>query len=187
MKHTIYKITNLINGKIYIGKHKTKNINDGYMGSGKRLIAAIEKYGIICFDKEILFEYDTEEEMNSKEKELVTEEFCKRSDTYNICEGGNGGFSYINRLGLNDRTGIKHTEETKDKCRAASTGHKHSETTRNKLRDGHIKNTQPEFWIEHQRKMNRASHENRIVSDETKKKTSDAMKAYWIKRKAGLV
>jgi hypothetical protein len=39
--------------------------------------------------------------MNNKEKEIVTEDFCLREDTYNICEGGKGGFSYINNKGLN--------------------------------------------------------------------------------------
>lgn len=93
----IYKITNKINGKIYIGKHITKNIDDGYMGSGKHLKRAINKYGIENFEREILFCFDNELEMNSKEAELVTEEFCLREDTYNLCVGGQGGFSYINR------------------------------------------------------------------------------------------
>ncbi len=45
LKYTIYKITNLINNRFYIGMHRTKNINDYYLGSGKLIIQAIEKYG----------------------------------------------------------------------------------------------------------------------------------------------
>lgn len=97
MKYIIYKITNIIDGKVYIGKHQTKNVDDGYMGSGKHLRRAIKKYGKENFVKEILHIFMTEEEMNSKETELVTEEFCLREDTYNICVGGHGGFSHINR------------------------------------------------------------------------------------------
>jgi hypothetical protein len=97
MFYTIYKITNILNSKIYIGKHQTHDLNDGYMGSGKHLNRAIVKYGIENFQKEILFQFDNEADMNAKEAELVTEEFCLREDTYNICIGGKGGFSYINK------------------------------------------------------------------------------------------
>lgn len=97
MFYIIYKITNTINNKIYIGKHQTVDIHDSYMGSGKYLRRAVEKYGIENFKKEILFQFDNEVDMNEKEAELVTEEFCMRSDTYNICVGGKGGFSYINK------------------------------------------------------------------------------------------
>ena len=100
--YLIYKITNQINGKFYIGQHTTSKINDGYMGSGKLIIKAIKKYGTENFTKEILFELSSADELNQKEKELVTVEFCLRLDTYNICEGGFGGnFHYINRNGLN--------------------------------------------------------------------------------------
>ena len=45
MFYLIYKTTNLINGKIYIGSHRTTDINDSYMGSGKYLLYALKKYG----------------------------------------------------------------------------------------------------------------------------------------------
>ena len=92
---TIYKTTNLINGKFYIGAHKTKEINDQYLGSGKNLNRAIKKYGKNNFKKEILFIFDNEKEMFAKEKELVNEEFVNKVDTYNIKTGGHGSFSHI--------------------------------------------------------------------------------------------
>ena len=98
MFFTIYKITNLSNQKIYIGKHQTTCIDDGYMGSGKLLKRAIQKYGLDQFAKEILYIFDTEEEMNIAEVTLVSDDFCSRPDTYNICRGGQGGFSYINSI-----------------------------------------------------------------------------------------
>lgn len=100
MFFTIYKITNTINDKIYIGKHQTKNLNDGYLGSGKYLKRAINKYGIENFSKEILFVFESGEEMNSKEKEIVNEEYLTRDDVYNLCLGGQGGFGYIHLNGL---------------------------------------------------------------------------------------
>ena len=50
----IYQITNLTNGKIYVGKHKSEKHPDenGYYGSGKQITAAIRKYGIENFKKE---------------------------------------------------------------------------------------------------------------------------------------
>lgn len=101
MYFTIYKITNLINNKIYIGKHQTMDLNDDYMGSGKLIQRAISKYGIENFKKDVLFVFDSEDEMNKKESELVSENFCELETNYNLCPGGKGGWGYINSKGLN--------------------------------------------------------------------------------------
>lgn len=92
----IYKITNLTNNKIYIGKHITENKNDDYFGSGKLIKKAIKKYGIENFKKEILLECSSKEEMDQKEKEFVDDVFVKSKNTYNLKIGGDGGFDFIN-------------------------------------------------------------------------------------------
>ena len=112
MHYTIYKTTNLINGKTYIGKHKTTNLDDMYIGSGKILKHAIKKHGINNFIKEYLFIFDNEEDMNNKELELVSEEFIKEDTNYNLKVGGEGGWDYVNTSGLRGVFG-KHSESTR--------------------------------------------------------------------------
>ena len=96
MHYYLYEIKNNINGKIYIGVHKTKNLNDGYMGSGKRIKKAIKKYGEENFTKIILEKFNSAKEMYLKEKQIVTPAFLKRENVYNVMRGGYGGFEHLN-------------------------------------------------------------------------------------------
>ena len=114
MYYTIYRITNNINGKYYIGMHKTKDLEDNYMGSGKYLKRAIEKHGVENFSKEILYVYDNESDMKNKEKELV----IVSEQTYNLNEGGYGGFSFINRNKMNN--GRRSEESEKRRLKSLS-------------------------------------------------------------------
>ena len=103
MKFIVYKTTNLINNKIYVGVHRTNpDINDGYIGCGvtkkdkkkniKGFPKAVAKYGYENFKRETLFQYpDSEEGMKlayAKEAEIVTIDFVRRKDTYNLTVGG---------------------------------------------------------------------------------------------------
>jgi hypothetical protein len=100
--YIVYKITNKINNKIYIGVHITTNINDKYFGSGSNIRKAIKEFGKENFEKIILFNCNSKEEMLEKEKELVNEEFIKRKDTYNIILGGNN-FNTENIITVKDK------------------------------------------------------------------------------------
>ena len=86
--YIIYKTTCNINNKFYVGQHRTNDLNDTYLGSGKLLNEDIDKYGPQNFTREILFVYDNFDDMNNKEIEIVTPEFVAREDTYNMIVGG---------------------------------------------------------------------------------------------------
>lgn len=108
MFYTVYKITNTINGKHYIGKHQTKDLNDGYMGSGKLIKLAIKKYGVDNFHKEILHVCSTEKEMELIEKILVVPD---SEISYNLAKGGHGSWSYFRNTYPNGMSGKKQTDK----------------------------------------------------------------------------
>lgn len=139
MYYTIYKVTNRLNGKIYIGSHKTGDLNDGYMGSGTYLKRAIEKHGVENFTKEVLFVFDNPEAMYAKEAELVNEDYLMNENTYNMKVGGFGGFDYLNTSGsqhkkLDNWLGKHLPESTKKAISKALKGKKRSEEVRRKLK-----------------------------------------------------
>lgn len=146
MYYYIYQITNLINKKIYIGKHKSAKhpANNNYYGSGKQITAAIEKYGKENFKKEVLYFCSSMEEMNAKEAEIVTEDFVKRNDTYNMHKGGSGGWDHWNR-------GSDHKV-------SARTGGK---IAAKKLHDflANQKRNNTEWWKNHHEKMKELNRE----------------------------
>jgi hypothetical protein len=88
--HIVYETTNLINGKKYIGKHTTKNLDDGYLGSGILLRKDIKRYGKENFERIILAEFDTEEDAYKYESKLVTLKESKDTSYYNSIPGGCG-------------------------------------------------------------------------------------------------
>jgi len=86
----IYKTTNLINGKWYIGKDEKNNPN--YLGSGKLLLRAIAKYGKNNFNKEILAESLSSNELAKLEKLFIEKtNAVQDKNSYNIADGGYGG------------------------------------------------------------------------------------------------
>jgi hypothetical protein len=121
MYYYLYKITNTVNNKIYIGIHQTNNLDDEYFGSGLMLHRAINKYGKCNFFKEIIEYFDSSEAMAAREKQIVNSKFVKSTRTYNIVEGGLGSFSYINSL-----PNQGHSKQ--QQCKAAKlAGTKHKE------------------------------------------------------------
>lgn len=91
MYYFVYQTTNLINNKKYVGQHKTNKIDDGYLGSGKKLKLAIQKYKKENFLREILCFAKDQNELNELEKKWISELNAVESDEYyNIAEGGDG-------------------------------------------------------------------------------------------------
>lgn len=88
----IYKTTNNVNGKIYIGQHRSDDFDPDYYGSGKILKKAIKKYGIENFSVSVLTYCNSKSEMNSLERQLI-KIYDSRNPSigYNIAYGGEGG------------------------------------------------------------------------------------------------
>ena len=184
----IYRITNLVNGKTYIGKHKYKKLDEYYMGSGVHLKRAQKKYGIENFEKKILvFNISKLEHINLLEKTFIAAEREKvgRENCYNKSDGGDGGALNKGRK-LSEEwkkhiseggKGKRRSEETKKKLSEAGKKRCHSEETKRKIAEAARNMTE-----EHKRKIAEAAKgrpspmKGKHHTEETKKKLSDLNK-----------
>jgi len=90
--HYIYKTTNLLSGKYYIGMHSTHDLNDGYYGSGTRLRRSLRKYGKKNHLVLILEYLDSRDELKKREEEIVNLNEIAKENCMNLMVGGKGGF-----------------------------------------------------------------------------------------------
>ena len=201
MNHYVYIITNLINGKKYIGKRSCRCPieEDKYMGSGIVLKNAQKKYGIKNFEKKILLICDTEEEAyREEEKAIGLVKAWKNPMYYNVISGGIGFgsgeghpfYGKIWKLENHPMYGKKHKEESKKKMSVAKKGKyigeksywygkTHSIDTRIKMRKNRkgkcIGENNPRYGIGAGNGKNHPMYgKNR--SDEVKKKISQSLK-----------
>ena len=145
--YILYETTNLINGKKYIGIHKTLKLDDGYLGSGIAFLNAVEKYGKENFRRDILEFCSSYEELIEKEKIYVNDEWVKDHSNYNLKTGGQS-------------SGIL-SQESKDKI---------SETLKIRYRNGEIKVIKPENY----NPWNKGKFG--VYSDDTLQKMSESRK-----------
>ena len=169
----IYLITNNLNGKIYVGKHSTDNLNDGYMGSGVALHRAYNKYGQENFTKKILAFADTEEKLNWFERFYI-KKYHARTNGYNLTDGGDGVL------------GIQFSEETKRKLSewrkgkpGPNNGKKMSEETKYKISEtlkGKPGPNKGKPMSEEQKHKISKTLKGKPMSEEHKQKLKDAWK-----------
>lgn len=187
----IYRITNKINGKTYIGQHKYKDLNDNYMGSGKLIRRAQKKYGMENFKKEIFYSrIQYKETADDIERFAIAKERAIGKAEYNIADGGTGGnlvkgtkFSEEHKRRISEALkGRHHTEETRRKMSEAQKGKHISEEQRKKHSEalrGKKRGTRSEVWKIHlseSLKGRTAWNKGKHWSEETCRKISEATK-----------
>jgi group I intron endonuclease len=175
----IYKTTNLVNGKIYIGQDSKNNPN--YFGSGDLIKIAINKYGLINFKKEILCLCETQTELNEMEQKFILEyKSTDKSIGYNICVGGTNG-TMLNRKHSEEtkqqmsevRIGIIFTDEHKKNLSKAHKGKSISDETKEKMSKSQKLVVRKPMSDETKEKI-RNSKKGVKLSEETKKKMSES-------------
>lgn len=129
--HFIYKTTCLITNRYYVGMHSTSKLDDGYMGSGKRLRYSIRKYGVENHKREVLMFFDNRELLIEGEENFITDEMVVDYNCMNLRKGGSGGFTVEQQRENGRRSNIKQKllresdpEWYNKKCENISLGNK---------------------------------------------------------------
>jgi group I intron endonuclease len=183
----IYKTTNKINNKIYVGKDSHNNPK--YLGSGKLLNRSIKKYGIDNFIKEIIEYCNDNEQLNEREKFWIKElDATNVKIGYNIMYGGDGGDTFTNnpdkestrkKISIASKKS-NNNPETKRKIGAASKGNKYrlgtkqSAETKQKISESNKGKHSAPKSDETKRKIGEAG-KGRKQSNETKNKRKESM------------
>lgn len=130
----LYVITNLVNGKQYVGiaANPEQRRREHYSGHGSKLVwQAIRKYGRENLDFEVWYEGD-EEWIKLMEYRAIVKVGTRAPQGYNLTLGGEGSFGWRPsaetlakfRQRRNGMKGRKHTAETRQKIRAKAIGRK---------------------------------------------------------------
>ena len=128
----IYIITNKTNGKIYIGKHSTDNLDDEYMGSGVLLSKAKQKYGLENFTKDYLAFCDSEDTLNYLERFYI-KKYKAKEVGYNLTDGGDGMVGLVFTNEHRRKIGEKTSLINKGKAKSSEHKQKISETLKGKM------------------------------------------------------
>ncbi len=127
----IYKTTNHQNGRYYIGMHETADIDDGYLGSGRRIKAEVKKYGRENFTREVLRALSSREEMKLAEEQLVNEKILADPLCLNLKNGGEGGGKIWSEEHRKKFIASARTTNLRGTTQASEMSRKSGETRRN--------------------------------------------------------
>ena len=189
----LYKTIHLETGEYYIGIHgidtkKYPDFNDGYLGSGDRIIASVKKYGRKAFKRSILAINESLDVVLALEAAMVTVEMIADPLCLNIAPGGRGGGSRKGKP--SPLKGVPKSAATCQKMSVAHKGVSLSVIRRQRIGDSHrgVPNS-----VEHRLAISAAmkgkpSPKKGVPtgphSAEHNRKNSEAVKAAWARRKA---
>lgn len=180
----IYKTTNMINGKIYIGQKKSNIfLGNKYLGSGKHLKASIDKYGSSNFKCELICWAVNKEELNMLEQYYIKQFNSQNTDIgYNITAGGecgSGPHSQEWKLAHsgkgNGRYNKEVSQETRDKISKANKNKKRSLEVRQKMSNSLKGKSKPVGFGDKSSKYQKGRKKN--ISDEIKKNMYEKISA----------